>query len=118
LNTYDVLYILPVALTDEDLDGAMETIGGEIDRAGGRVLKTTVMGRRSFARPMGKRHEGLYVRQWLEMAPDQVSGLLGRFKLATPIFRVQFRLLKDGMPPEPVAAAPDVPEPAEVNQDG
>jgi ribosomal protein S6 len=68
---------------------------GEITRLDGNVLTTEVLGKRTFARPMQKRDNGIYVKIRFELDPSQVSVLLGRYRLAEDVFRVQILAVDD-----------------------
>jgi small subunit ribosomal protein S6 len=105
LNTYEALIVVPVSLRDEELDKALEAIREELERAGGRVDRHEVIGKRSFARPMKKRDSGQYVRFAFAMAPDRLEPLHRRFNLNESILRVQITR-RDRKDREPEAAGP------------
>jgi len=86
---YEGMFILPKRLGDDDLEGALNSIREEIEKAGGEVQTTTRLGKRSFARPMKKQESGNYYVIDFEMEGGQVSDLLARLKLNENSFRVQ-----------------------------
>lgn len=117
MKTYDMLFIFPSLLTDEGLDKTMESIQQEITRLGGSVERVDRMGRRSFARPILKKDDGIYVRLWIQLDPANSAALLARLKFNEDILRVQVRRLEGGVPPVVVPQA--VPaQVAEVMADG
>lgn len=117
MKTYDMLFIFPSLLTDEGLDKALESIQQEITRLGGSVERVDRMGRRSFARQIQKKDDGLYVRIWILLDPAQSAALLARLKFNEDIMRVQVRRLEGGVPP--VTAPQTTPlVAAEVMSDG
>lgn len=89
MKTYDALFILPTNLDQPGTDKVLESIKAEIERQGGTHVESDVMGRRSFARGLGKSHEGHYIRMRIEMAPENVSKFSNRLKLNEQIFRFQ-----------------------------
>lgn len=99
LNTYDIMFIFPATLTDEQYDKLFETAQAEITRVGGTVARTERMGRRPYARPIAKRVEGLYGRAWAKIDPTQIDALTARYNLNEEIVRVQIRRLQGDVPP-------------------
>lgn len=123
MNTYDIMFIFPVTLTDEVFEKLLEQVTHEIERLNGSVARLDRMGRRPFVRPLRKRSEGLYARLWAKLGPGQVDHLLARLKLIEDVVRVQVRRLEGDVPPvveRPVAAAVREGETvsAEVSPDG
>lgn len=89
MNKYDGLYIFAGTAKEDALDKQIDKARNEITRLSGRVLSTEVLGKRTFARPMHKRDNGVYVKVRFELDPAQVSTLIGRYHLIEDIFRVQ-----------------------------
>lgn len=87
---YEGMFILPKALSEEALEEALGRIRGEIEKLGGAVKNTTRLGKRPFARPMGKQDAGHYVVINFELEGDQIAPLQARLKLNDDVFRVQF----------------------------
>ena len=89
MKKYDGLYIFASLAKDDVLDKQIEKVRGEITRLSGNVLTTEVFGKKTFARPMHKRDNGVYVKIRFELDPLQVTTLIGRYHLIEDIFRVQ-----------------------------
>lgn len=89
MKTYVGLYIFASAAKDDVLDRQVEKACGEITRLSGKVLETEVLGKKVFARPMGKRDSGVYVRVRFEADPAQIAALTNRYHLMEEVFRVQ-----------------------------
>lgn len=89
MKKYDGLYIFAGSAKDDVLDKQIDKARGEITRLSGNVLSTEVLGKRTFARPMHKRDNGVYVKVRFEMDPAQIQVLKGRYRLAEEVFRVQ-----------------------------
>ena len=89
MKKYDGLYIFAGSAKDDVLDKQIDKVRGEITRLSGNVLTTEVLGKRTFARPMQKRDNGVYVKIRFELDPNHITTLLGRYHLAEDVFRVQ-----------------------------
>jgi len=95
MKKYDGLYIFVGTAKDDVLDQQIDKVCGEITRLDGSVLTTEVLGKRTFARPMQKRDNGVYVKIRFELDPSQISALLSRYRLAEDVFRVQILAVDD-----------------------
>ena len=89
MNKYDGLYIFAGSAKDDVLDKQIDKVRGEITRLSGNVLTTEVLGKKTFARPMHKRDNGVYVKIRFELNPAQVTTLTDRYHLIEDVFRVQ-----------------------------
>ena len=89
MKKYDGLYIFAGSAKDDVLDKQIDKARNEITRLSGNVLNTVVLGKKTFARPMHKRDNGVYVKIRFELDPLQVTTLVGRYHLVEDIFRVQ-----------------------------
>jgi len=89
IKKYEGLYIFAGSAKDDVLDKQIDKVRGEITRLSGNVLTTEVLGKRTFARPMQKRDNGVYVKIRFELDPNHITTLLGRYHLAEDVFRVQ-----------------------------
>ncbi len=89
MKKYDGLYIFAGTAKEDALDKQIDKVRGEITRLSGTVLSTEVLGKKSFARTMHKRDNGVYVRIRFALDPAQVATLTGRYHLIEDIFRVQ-----------------------------
>lgn len=100
---YEAMFIFPEQLRDKDLDDAITRACEEITKLEGSVQERTIIGRRQFARPMGKKDAGQYVRAIFELEPSKVSTLNARYTLSDEVFRVQIVRAE----PTPVGASED-----------
>jgi ribosomal protein S6 len=89
LNTYEGLFIFKETLKEDELKAVVEKTMAVIEKHGGSVLGTKILGRRNFARPMGKRDAGIYVRAVFNLDAQKVAPLLASYKLSDDVFRVQ-----------------------------
>jgi ribosomal protein S6 len=89
VNRYEAMFILPESVKDEDLKGVLESACEEIKKLDGQIESQTRLGKRPFARKLGKETAGHYVIVTFKLAPDKLSALQARYKLDERIFRVQ-----------------------------
>lgn len=90
MNTYEGLFIFPELLNDEEFEAARSHVLAEIERHGGKVMGVRKLGRREFARPLGKKQRsGVYVRAVFELDGAQVPLLRARYRLSDDVTRVQ-----------------------------
>ena len=89
MKKYDGLYIFAGQAKDDVLDGQITKAVAEVTRLGGNILAQEVLGKRTFARPMQKRENGVYVQVRFELDPLKVRELVNRYRLVEEVFRVQ-----------------------------
>ncbi len=89
MKTYDALYIFVGVAKDDVLEANLEKALAEVTRLGGAVLAKDSLGRRTFARAMGKHENGVYVKVRFELDPLKVAELVKRYALVEDVFRVQ-----------------------------
>ena len=89
MKKYDGLYIFAGQAKDDVLDAQITKAVAEVTRLGGNILAQEVLGKRTFARPMRKRENGVYVQVRFELDPANVRELVNRYRLVEEVFRVQ-----------------------------
>ena len=89
MKKYDGLYIFASSAKDDVLEKQIDKARGEITRLSGNVLSTDLLGKKTFARPLHKRDNGVYVKIRFELDPAQIPTLIGRYHLSEDVFRVQ-----------------------------
>ena len=95
MKKYDGLYIFAGNAKDDVLENDLAKALAEVTRLGGNVLAKDSLGRRSFARPMKKRENGVYVKVRMELDPAKVDELVNRYHLVEEVFRVQILAVDD-----------------------
>ena len=93
-NLYEGMFIFPDRFREEDLDGIIKSVRGEIEKLSGEVVSSTRLGRRSFARPLQKMDFGHYAVITFTIAGGQLPALHVRFKLSDDVLRVQIVSVK------------------------
>lgn len=94
MKTYQALYIFSNSMTDDAVQETLQTIRSEVEKAGGTVTSTELMGKRVFARPMQKMEAGQYAKLLIQMLPSAVDAFTARLRLNEKIFRMQLVELK------------------------
>lgn len=105
MREYQALFIFSEKFKEEELEKALEGAKGEIEKLGGKISHTEMMGRRSFARTMKKQDGGYYARVDMEFDPQQIDALNRRFVLSESVFRVQVCRTPEKPPDEPKTEA-------------
>ncbi len=95
MKTYEGLYIFLDAMSDEAVDTAVKTIRGEIEKVGGKIVESSVLGRRSFARHLKKKEAGSYVQVIFQLESAAVAELRSRIRLHDEVFRAQVTVMKE-----------------------
>ncbi len=90
MKKYDGLYIFAGSAKDDVLETYIGKMKDEITRLNGVVLDVANMGRKTFARTMNKRDNGVYVKIRFELDPQNVKPLTDRAHLIDELFRFQF----------------------------
>ncbi len=109
MNMYEGLFIFGETVQEERLKDLAAYVTSEIEKAGGKVLESRDMGRRSFARIMQKKESGFYLAVTFRIAADKISVLTSRYHLNDDVFRVQITRVDEKVLAKVSAAAPAVP---------
>jgi small subunit ribosomal protein S6 len=86
-RTYEVMYIGAPETADEDITKLNEAIQQQIERDGGTIVKTEVMGRRKLAYPIQKKTEGHYTLFEIEGSGQEIAELERRFRINDAVLR-------------------------------
>ena len=105
MKKYEALFIFGETVQEERLKDLAAYVTGEITKAGGKVLESKDLGRRSFARVMQKKETGFYLSVIFQIAPEKVSVLTSRYHLNDDIFRFQITFFDDKLVTKAPAAA-------------
>ena len=95
MKKYDGLYIFAGNAKDDVLESNFAKAIAEIERFGGKIESQDILGKRTFARPMHKRENGVYALVRFELDPSQVKDLVNRYRLVEEVFRVQILAVDD-----------------------
>lgn len=102
MNMYEGLFIFGETVQEERLKDLAAFVTGEITKAGGKIMDSHDMGRRSFARIMQKKESGFYLSVTFKIAAEKITTLTSRYHLNDDVFRFQITRMED----KPVIKAP------------
>lgn len=105
MKKYEGLFIFGETVQEERLKDLAAYVTGEITKAGGKILESKDLGRRSFARVMQKKESGFYLSVIFKIAPEKIAGLISRYHLNDDVFRVQITNFDDKLVTKPAAPA-------------
>ena len=86
-RTYEVMYIGAPETADEDITKLNEAIQQQIEKEGGTIVKTEVIGRRKLAYPIQKKTEGHYTLFEIEGSGQEIAELERRFRVNDAVMR-------------------------------
>lgn len=86
-RVYEVMYIAAPETADEDVTKLNEAIQQQIEKEGGTIVKTEVMGRRRLAYPIQKKTEGHYTLFEIEGSGQEIAELERRFRVNDAVIR-------------------------------
>ena len=95
MKKYDGLYIFAGNAKDDVLESNFAKATAEIERFGGKIESQDILGKRTFARPMHKRENGVYALVRFELDSSKVKELVNRYRLVEEVFRVQILAVDD-----------------------
>ncbi len=86
-RVYEVMYIAAPETADEDVTKLNEAIQQQIERDGGTIVNTEVMGKRKLAYPINKKTEGHYTLFEIEGSGQEIAELERRFRVNDAVIR-------------------------------
>ena len=86
-RVYEVMYIAAPETADEDVTKLNEAIQQQIERDGGAIVKTELMGKRKLAYPIKKKTEGHYTLFEIEGSGQEIFELERRFRVNDAVIR-------------------------------
>ncbi len=96
-RNYEALFIFGGNVREDTADKSVDKVKSEIEKLGGTVEQADLLGRRQFARTMGKRDSGVYAKIRFSMDPQSIAPLHARYALDEDCFRVQITLRDERM---------------------
>ena len=89
MRTYEAIMVLDDRKVDDHGEAMANDVANTVTTLGGTVLEKESLGRRSFARPMGKHKAGIYWDFKVELDPSQVAVLKERYRLNEVVLRTE-----------------------------
>jgi len=87
LSSYELIYILQPDLDETALAAFNERIQQVISANGGQVASAELMGRRSLAYPIKKRHEGYYMLVKASLTQATIAEIERTLRLSEDVLR-------------------------------
>ncbi len=87
MRNYELTFIVPSDVGEEDLNGVVTQIQGWVEGTQGKVVDVNHWGRRRLAYDIAEYHEGHYVLLNLEMEPQTTTELERNLKLSEKVIR-------------------------------
>ncbi|MBR1837040.1 MAG: 30S ribosomal protein S6 [Kiritimatiellae bacterium] len=88
---YEALVIFSDVVRDDALEAAVERFANELKAFGAEIESCEAIGRKTFARTLGKRDHGLYGKVRFDADPAAIAKMRERFRLYEDVYRIQFR---------------------------
>jgi small subunit ribosomal protein S6 len=106
MNKYEAVFILDPKKVEDGGDAFIAQATTRIEeQLGGKVVETSSMGRKHFARPIGKHRAGVYWDLLIDLAADQVAVLQDSYRLDSAVLRLQVFNYVAPPPPLPAPSA-------------
>ena len=77
------------------MDHSIERVKEELEKLGGSLESSVLMGKKQFARILKKEKSGFYVVLVFKLGADQVDAFKQRLKLSSDVFRHHFSALDE-----------------------
>ena len=87
MRNYELTFIVPSDVTEEDLNGVVTQVQGWVEGTQGKVSKVDHWGRRRLAYNISEYREGHYVLLNLELNPQSTTELERNLKLSDKVLR-------------------------------
>lgn len=86
-RTYEVMFIVDTAVSDEDITRLSDTLQQIVTDQGGTITKNENMGRRQLAYPIGRKTEGHYVLLEIDGSGREIAELERRMRVNDQVIR-------------------------------
>jgi len=87
MRNYELTFIVPSDITEEDLGGLVTQVQSWVEAGQGKVVKVDHWGRRRLAYNINEYREGHYVALNLELNPQTTAELERNLKLSGKVMR-------------------------------
>lgn len=93
MRKYELCLVYEPDLKEEELEKLIKVFEAEIEKAKGKIVKTTVWGKKKLAYEIKKFTEGVYYLFNIELPEEAVAPLSNKLRIEDAVMR--FLLLKD-----------------------
>ena len=105
MRTYEAVFILDPKKVEDGGEAFAKAAGELVVALGGKVQRCVSLGRRQFARPIGKHKAGIYWDLAVDLSAANVATLKDRYRLNSTVLRLEVFLFCGGLGPDPDDAA-------------
>ena len=88
MRTYDIIFILDEKKVDDGGENFTKDVAAHVKALGGNIKERIAMGRRMFARPIGKNTAGVYWEFVTELDPSKVGLFQDKYRLNPIVLRL------------------------------
>ncbi len=89
MNTYETVFILDSRKVDDGGEAFSRGVRQHVESLGGLIEKVESLGRKTFARPIGRHRAGVYWDFIMRLAPARVEGFRDRYRLDGLVLRLE-----------------------------
>jgi small subunit ribosomal protein S6 len=87
LNSYEAMYIVDPALSEQEVEALTKRLESEIVEKGGEIVDLQHLGKKRLAYPVKKEKDGFYFLLYFRLASDRGSELRAGYRLNDSILR-------------------------------
>lgn len=89
MRTYDAIFILDEKKLEDGGEGFAKDVASHIKTIGGTLKEKIALGRKTFARPIGKTTAGVYWEFIVDLDPANVPLFEDKYRLNTTLLRMK-----------------------------
>ena len=89
MRTYDIIFILDERKFEDGGDAFAKDVAAHLQSLGAVIKSKAGMGRRTFARPIGKSTAGIYWEFIVDLDPAKVALFQEKYRLNAGVMRMQ-----------------------------
>jgi small subunit ribosomal protein S6 len=87
MRDYELMYIVPPTVTDEEFPAASERVDGIVTNLGGEIAEKQPWGKRRLAYPIDKHEDGYYVLARVRLEPARIGALEELLRISEDVLR-------------------------------
>jgi small subunit ribosomal protein S6 len=106
LKTYEAVFILDPKKVEDGGEALAKGVSEQAEALGGKVQRAVPLGRRQFARPLGKHRAGVYWDIVLDLQNEAVAAFKDRYRLNSAVLRLEVFLFEEGSDPARLTSPP------------
>lgn len=104
MRTYEAVFILDPKRIKDGGDKFAKQASEHVESLGGKVHKTVSLGRKHFARPIGRHRAGVYWDLVIDLDPAAVDSMKEHYRLDDDVLRLAVFHYEEGSDPSKIMA--------------